>query len=140
MFSPEINALTGVSTRNPRRRHRTGSDDSIAIRPNPKRLRRSVLSAETFKPPSKTVNGHVNHIDPPPISNGHAVETRSQRDISVDTASLAIRQKGTKKIDRERRTNKFDGSIELVSSTIYAHLFMMDTDSWLYRLKMKTMS
>ena len=120
MFSSEINALSGISTRNPRRRQRTGSDDSIALRHNPKRLRRSVLSAETFKPlPTKTVNGHINHVDKALVSNGHAIESRSQRDISVDTASLAIRHKGVKKADRERKISKTDGSTELVCHMIY---------------------
>lgn len=138
MFSAEINALTGVSTRNPRRRQRTGSDDSIALRHNPKRLRRSVLSADTFKPlPTKTVNGYVNHADATTTLSGHAIETKSQRDLSVETASLAIRHKGTKKI--ERRTGKTDGSIELVSYTISTCSFVKDTDSRLHRPKMTTM-
>jgi len=32
----------------------------------------------------------------------------------VDTTSLAIRNRGIKKADREKRSNKTDGSIELV--------------------------
>lgn len=115
MFSPEVDALSGISTRNPRRRPRTGSDDSIALRNNPKRLRRSALSADTFKPlPSKISNGYISHPDDATV-NGHAIGTRSQRDIGVDTASLAIRHKGNKKPERERRSHKSDGSTELVS-------------------------
>lgn len=129
MFSPEVDALSGISTRNPRRRPRTGSDDSVALRNNPKRLRRSALSAETFKPlPSKISNGYVSHLDDASISNGHATGNRSQRDIGVDTASLAIRHKGNQKPERERRSNKIDGTIELVSYMFLNHFYIKGAD------------
>lgn len=115
MFSLDVNTQAGISTRYPRRRQRTGSDDSVALRHHPKRLKRSVLSAETFKPlPGKKVNGHTNHVESASTLNGHAVEGRSHRDVSVDTGSLAIRSKGSKRIEREKRLGKTDGSVELV--------------------------
>lgn len=118
MFSPNVNA--GISTRNPRRRQRTGSDDSTSQRHRPKRLRRSGISAETFKPPSsKQVNGYIQHVDNPPLVNGHVHDPKFQRDASVDTASLAIRNRAPKKVEREKRGNKTDGSIELTKNDNY---------------------
>lgn len=113
MFSPNVTA--GISTRNPRRRQRTGSDDSASLRHRPKRLRRSVISTDTFKPPSgKQVNGYIQHVENPSLPNGHAHDARSLRDAGVDITSLAIRNSVPKKAEREKRGNKSDGSIELV--------------------------
>ena len=127
MFSPNVNV--GTSTRNPRRRQRTGSDDSASQRHRPKRLRRSGISADTFKPPSnKKVNGYIQHGDSSPLVNGHVHDARFQRDASVDTASLAIRNRVPKKAEREKRGSKSDGSIELVSKTL-RHSLGRFTDS-----------
>jgi len=115
MFSPDATVHPSVGTRNPRRRQRTSSEDSVAIKHNPKRLRRSGLTQETFQPPpSKQVNGYVDHVEDPPAANGHATHPTGQRHASVDTTSLAIRNRGIKKADREKRSIKTDGSIELV--------------------------
>ena len=141
MFSPTGNSHVAASSLNPRRRQRTGSDDSVALRYNPKRLRRSVLSSETFKPPSKNqVNGYIQHVQNAPLVNGHVHETRPQRDASVDTTSLAIRNRGSKKGEREKRAIRSDRSIELVKLTAstrrlfrVADFFHLDEERQLYR-------
>lgn len=116
MFSPDAAVPASVAARNPRRRQRTGSDDSVALRHNPKRIRRSGLTSETFQPPNNVKqNGHIENVEEEPIANGHAKEPGSQRHASVDATSLAIRHRGVKKADRVRRTSKNDGSIELAS-------------------------
>lgn len=120
MFSPDAAAPSSVPARNPRRRQRTGSEDSVAIRQNPKRIRRSGLTSETFEPPlAKRPNGHLNHLKEAALVNGHAHEPGSQSNGSADASSLAIRHRGVKKVDREKRSSKHDGSIELVRVNIY---------------------
>ena len=114
MFSPDAAAPRSVVTRNPRRRQR--SDDSVAIRRDPKRVRRSRLTSETFHgPETAATNGHVGHTEDEYLTNGHAKEARSQS-RGVDAASLTIRHRGVKKAERERRTSRNDGSIELASA------------------------
>lgn len=116
MFSPDATVHISVGTRNPRRRQRTSSDDSVAIKHNPKRIRRSGLTQETFQPPPvKLVNGYVDHVVDPPAANGHITHATGQRHASVDTTSLAIRNRGIKKADREKRSSKTDETIELVN-------------------------
>lgn len=116
MFSPDAAVPASLAARNPRRRQRTGSDDSVALRHNPKRIRRSGLNAETFRSPDTAkVNGHVAHVAEETFTNGHAKEPAKLRNASVDTTSLAIRHRGVKKADREKRASKNDGSIELAS-------------------------
>ena len=115
MFSPEAAGPASVAARNPKRRQRTASEDSVAVRPHPKRIRRSNLTHETFLPPDDAkTNGHASHAVPQPLTNGHAPESSSQRHGSVDNTSLALRHKTSKKSDRERRSAKGDGAIELV--------------------------
>ena len=115
MFSPDAAIQASVSARNPRRRQRTGSEDSVALRPNPKRIRRSVLSSETFQPPDTIKqNGRVEQVVEEPVTNGHVREPGDQRHASGDLASLAIRHRGIKKADRGKRTSKDDSSVELV--------------------------
>jgi len=115
MFSPDAAVPASASTRNPRRRQRIGSDDSVALRHNPKRIRRSCLTSEIFQPPIATKQyGHIELVEEEPSVNGHAKEPVSRRYASVDATSLAIRHRGVKKADREKRTSKDDGSIELV--------------------------
>ena len=116
MFSPDAAVPVSLAARNPRRRQRTGSDDSVTIPHNPKRLRRSVLSSETFQPSATAKsNGHIAHVVEETFTNGHAKEPANLRHASVDATSLAIRHRGVKKADRERRTSKSDGGIELAS-------------------------
>ena len=119
MFSPDAAVPASVAARNPRRRQRTGSDDSAALRHNAKRIRRSGLTSESFQPPAtKKVNGHFAHVAEETPTNGHAKEPANLRHATVDTTSLAIRHRGVKKADRERRTVKNDGSIELASRRV----------------------
>lgn len=73
-------------------------------------------------PPGKLINGYANHIDGVPTANGHATGPLGRRDASVDTTSLVIRDKGSKKIEREKRGGRSEGSIELVSPNLSAHL------------------
>ena len=73
-------------------------------------------------PPGKLVNGYTNHIDDAPTANGHATDPKGHRLASVDSASLAIRDRGPKKIEREKRGGRSEGSIELVSSNLSKYL------------------
>ena len=115
MFSPEAAAIDSVAARNPKRRQRTASEDSVAVRPNPKRIRRSNLTHETFLPPDSTKqNGHASHDAEPPHTNGHVEEPRSQRQGSIENASLAVRRKSSGKVARDRKPARTDGAIELV--------------------------
>ncbi len=68
-------------------------------------------------PPGKNVNGYTNHVDGAAAANGHATDPKGRPDASVDTTSLAIRDRGAKKIEREKRGIKSEGGIELVSPT-----------------------
>lgn len=111
MFSPEVAVPTSVASRNLKRRQRNGSEDSVALRHNPKRLRRSGLTADTFEPPPSKTNGHVEHPHNVPYANGHSVDGSSQRDAASDTASLAIRNRGPRKTERERRGSKSEGTV-----------------------------
>ena len=116
MFSPDAAVPASVAARNPRRRQRTSSDDSVALRHNPKRIRRSALTTEIFQDPDAAkMNGHIGPVEAEPLANGHAKEPGSQHHGNVDATSLAIRHRGVKKADRERRTSRNDGSIELAS-------------------------
>lgn len=111
MFSPDASIHGSVSTqRNPRRRQRTHSDDSVAIRRPAKRPRKP-LAQDTFEPLSdEKTNGHTQGSA---AINGHAVSGRSTRDASSETTSLAYRV--GKKQEREKRGGQGDGGIILVS-------------------------
>ena len=117
MFSPDAAVPASVAARNPRRRQRTGSDDSVALRHNPKRIRRSALNSETFQPPNTTkVNEPISHdVAQETFTNGHAKEPAKLRSASAETTGLAIRHRGVTKADREKRISRNDGSIELAS-------------------------
>ena len=136
MFSPEAAGPASVAARNPRRRQRT-SEDSVAVRPNPKRIRRSNLTHETFLPPdSKKTNGHASHDADTPHMNGHAVEPASQRQANIDSTSLALRHRGSKKGERDRRSGKNDGTIELVGQCTIRTAKRTNADLRCYRRKM----
>ncbi|SLM40616.1 WD40/YVTN repeat-like-containing domain [Lasallia pustulata] len=118
MFSPEASVHASVAARNPRRRQRTGSDDSVAQR-NPKKLKRTGLTQETFvaPPKSKKENGYAHHGENHHLPNGHAPTGNHQPDVTVGTTNLSIRKKG--KVDRAGRGNKADGSIVLTKNDNY---------------------
>ncbi|MCJ1404140.1 hypothetical protein MMC11_007365 [Xylographa trunciseda] len=112
MFSLDASVGNNTATRNPRRRQRTTSDDSVALRQSSKRRKRSFLAPDTFIPPAQQKpNGHLSATHGVPVSNGHPQEARKQRDVSVDTTSLAIRNRGSKRIEREKRGSKKDEGV-----------------------------
>ena len=107
MFSPDGPVAGSTAVRNPRRRQRAPSDDSIALRRTTKRRKRSLLAPDTFEPPlAPKVNGHAGQANGNITANGHATESRKQREVSLDISSLSIRNKGSKKEDKEKRVNK----------------------------------
>ena len=119
MFSPDATISTSIALRNPRRRQRTGSDDPIATRQNPKRQRRSGLTSETFKPFSfesnnaAELNGRVALT-----TDGHSA-ARSRRNTPTDNASLAIRHRVSKQHDHERREDKCETNVVLTKNENY---------------------
>lgn len=119
MFSPEASVHASIAARNPRRRQRTGSDDSVTQR-NPKKLRRTGLTQETFiaPPQPKKENGHAPHGDGHLLTNGHVPTGGHQPDVSAGITNLSIRKKGPK-VDRASRGNKADGSIVLVGVELW---------------------
>lgn len=111
MFSPDAAIHVGSSGRNPRRRQRTGSDDSIVLRENPKRRKRSKLALDTFEEPeAPKQNGHIrkSKAHTGPANNG--VEHRAEYDTGVDATSLTIRNKGKKRTDRDSKHSE-DGIV-----------------------------
>ncbi|KAI9877864.1 MAG: hypothetical protein M1830_002605 [Pleopsidium flavum] len=115
MFSPDASIHASISSqRNPRRRQRTHSDDSVATRRPTKRPRKP-LAEDTFEPfPDEKTNGHTQEL---PAVNGHALPGRSTRDASSETTSLAYRP--GKKQDREKRGGKGDGTVTLTKNDNY---------------------
>ena len=115
MFSPDASVQGSVSVRNPRRRQRTTSDDFVAIRENPKRRKRSLLAPDTFEAPAhRQGNGHLHHGNGDAVYIRHVSETPSHRDASVDTASLAIRNRSTQRLEKDKRGSKTDEGVVLV--------------------------
>jgi hypothetical protein len=115
MFSRDGASTGSVSTRSSRRRVRTSSDDASSLRPVTKRRKRSLLAPDTFEPPKTRkrvpsgglTNGHA-------IANGHPAANRAQRAVSTDTTSLAIRNRGNKRSDRDKRNiNSAEGVIQV---------------------------
>ncbi|KAL8673485.1 MAG: hypothetical protein Q9168_002091 [Polycauliona sp. 1 TL-2023] len=117
MFSSST-APASTALRNNRKR--TGSEDSVAARQLPKRLKRSGLTTETFKPPRHSANGHLHNNESSPASNGYLRDPRSQSPASGENTSLAFRSRTSRKPEREKRSNKGDGSIELTKNGTYA--------------------
>ncbi|KAL8711303.1 MAG: hypothetical protein Q9220_004200 [cf. Caloplaca sp. 1 TL-2023] len=113
MFSSTAVAPVSTALRNPRRRQRTGSAESVATRQQPKRLKRSGITSGTFDPPTNTLtNGYHHGHEALPEPNGFL-------ENGADYASLAIRPRGSKRPDRERRANRNDGNVELTKNDIY---------------------
>lgn len=112
MFVPQGSTpASTTSQRNPRRRQRTHSDDSVAIRPPAKRQRKP-LAEDTFQPlPNEKTNGHAALKSR--ATNGHPLPARSTRDASSDLTNLAYR--GSKKHERDKRGGGGDGNNVLVS-------------------------
>ena len=115
MFSPDASIQGSVSVRNPRRRQRTTSEDSVAIRENPKRRKRSLLAPDTFEAPvHRQVNGHLYHGNGDAAYNRQPTEPPARRDASVDTASLAIRNRSTQRLEKDKRGNERNEGVVLV--------------------------
>ncbi|KAI4289371.1 MAG: hypothetical protein L6R35_001372 [Caloplaca aegaea] len=101
-----------------RRRQRTGSDDSVAAQQLSKRLKRSGLTSETFKPLQNTpANGEVHRREPTPSV---ARDIDSHDPATHEHASLAIRKRGGKNVDREKREYNHDSNIELTKNNTYS--------------------
>ncbi|KAL8952745.1 MAG: hypothetical protein Q9222_001356 [Ikaeria aurantiellina] len=114
MFTSTAVAPASTALRNPRRRQRTGSEESVALRQQSKRLKRSGLTSETFEPPTNTLtNGYHQSHEASPEPNGFFLQN------GADHTSLAIRHRGSKRSDRDRRANRHDGSVELTRNDIY---------------------
>ena len=111
MFSPDATSQGTTSIRNPRRRQRNTSDDSIVLQQTAKRRKRSFIQPDTFEPPNQKSNGTVKHANTAVIPSGNTLESRKQRNVSGDTTSLAIRNRGTKRGEREKRGNKTEDGI-----------------------------
>ena len=126
MSTARVNGSAIPSSRNPKRRPRNEAEDSISIKRQPKRLRRSELQADTFEPPSSShLNGHVKHTSP--LANGHA-DRSSQRDAASDTASLAIRNRGLRASEHKRPAQRHVGGTTLVGCRCCCNLTPSGTD------------
>lgn len=108
MFAPDVIAHSTSSLRNPRRRQRTSSDDSVKL-PKAKR-QRSVLRQDTFDPP-----------DIAALRDGERVSQPSQQSASVEESSITSNEdvfqrqltiRGPKKT--EKSGDSVDGTVILV--------------------------
>ena len=116
MFSPPVNVPADTTSRNSKRRQRNGSEDSVALRHNPKRLRRSGLTKETFQPlDAPKANGHIESAQDKSTTDGYT-KVSSQKDAAVDTTSLTIRDRGIARSDREGRNNRIHEGRDLVGA------------------------
>ncbi|KAI9811481.1 MAG: hypothetical protein M1827_005464 [Pycnora praestabilis] len=87
MFSPDASLHGSMvpTSRNPRRRQRTGSSENGDLQPK-KKQKRSALSQETFLPPQSS-NGRVDGK----TMNGHVHGGSTGRDVSSETRDLPVR-------------------------------------------------
>ncbi|KAL8941055.1 MAG: hypothetical protein Q9216_002463 [Gyalolechia sp. 2 TL-2023] len=121
MFSSNTIAPTGTGVRNPRRRQRTSSTDSAAVRQLPKRLKRSGLTSETFRPlHNPSANGDIYSHETTPSAYGFVQGAERHDQMGGDHTSLTIRNRIHKKAERERRGYRDDGSVELTKNDTYA--------------------
>lgn len=121
MFSSNAVATTSTGVRNPRRRQRTSSTDSAAVRQRPKRLKRSGLTSETFKPLyDASANGNIYSRESTPSVDAFVQGNESYGHRGADPTSLTIRNRASKKVDRERKGRKDDGGVELTKNDTYA--------------------
>ncbi|KAL8926445.1 MAG: hypothetical protein Q9208_002988 [Pyrenodesmia sp. 3 TL-2023] len=121
MFATTSGAPSTTAVRNPRRRQRTGSDDSVAARQLPKRLKRSGLTSQTFKPIQNTsAHGDPYSRDVTPSINGYYQDLRKHSPEDRESVNLTIRNRGAKRPERDKRTPKGDGSVELTKNETYS--------------------
>ncbi|MCJ1243472.1 hypothetical protein MMC30_000669 [Trapelia coarctata] len=120
MFSPDGPVGGSAATRNTRRRQRTSSDDSMTLRGSTKRRKRSLLAPDTFEPTTKhRRDTGTSQVNGKATANGYAPEDGKRRDASVDTTSLAIRNRGGKRADREKRVTKSADGVEQTKNDNY---------------------
>ncbi|KAL8873765.1 MAG: hypothetical protein Q9174_000804, partial [Haloplaca sp. 1 TL-2023] len=120
MFSVNTVAPASTALRNPRRRQRDGSEDSVAVRQLSKRLKRSGLSAETFQPPStRTTNGYL-HSGTRPVANGIAKPGDIHSGLSEHRRGSAASLGSNREPDKGRVKSAGDGSIELTKNDVYS--------------------
>lgn len=121
MFSSSTVASTGTGVHIPRRRQRTSSTDSVAVRQLPKRLKRSGLTSETFRPlHNASEHGDIYSRGSTPSANAFVQGAECHDHTGGDHTSLTIRNRASKKFDKERRGLRDDGSVELTRNDTYA--------------------
>ena len=121
MFSINTVAPASTALRNPRRRQRDGSEDSVAVRQLSKRLKRSGLSAETFQAPStRTTNGYLHSGSTRPVANGIAKPGDSHGGLGEHRRSSAASVGSNRDLDRGRVKYAGDGSVELTKNDTYS--------------------
>ena len=64
----------------------------------------------------RQVNGHLHHGNGDAAYNRRVTEAPSHRDASVDTAGLAIRKRGTQRLEKDKRSSKGDEGVVLVGT------------------------
>ncbi|KAL9578857.1 MAG: hypothetical protein Q9212_005452 [Teloschistes hypoglaucus] len=129
MFSTNPIAPVITSQRNPRRRQRTDSDESVTVQQLSKKLKRSGITAESFQPPSaRSANGHLRGNSSTPTQNGNGNHTEKQRETAEYPSNLNSRSKEAgRKTDRTSRGSKGDGSIELTRNGTYSVTGLLTT-------------
>ncbi|KAL8665500.1 MAG: hypothetical protein Q9202_002205 [Teloschistes flavicans] len=122
MFSTNSIAPIITAQRNPRRRQRTDSDESVTVQQLSKKLKRSGITAESFQPPSaRPANGYLHGNSSSSTQNGIVNYTEKQRETAEYPASLTSRSKdASRKADRSSRGSRGDGSVELTRNGTYA--------------------
>lgn len=108
MFAPDVTAHTTSSLRNPRRRQRTSSDDSVKF-PKAKR-QRSALRQDTFDPPDVATLGDGEHVSESSQQSASVEESGITSSEDVFQRQLTLR--GPKKT--EKSGDNVDGTVILV--------------------------
>ena len=139
MFSPEVGGPASLAVRsNPRRRQRNASEDSVVRQQPVKRRKRSGLTSDTFRPTELSkLNGHVEPAEDAPLANGHAHEPKILQGTSADSGP-ATRDRSKTQIEREKRSGRRDGDIELVRSNTKSE--PRNTDFAIHRRRMRITS
>ncbi|KAI9731801.1 MAG: hypothetical protein M1834_004590 [Cirrosporium novae-zelandiae] len=117
MFSPDVTVHAGGPLlRNPRRRQRHHSEDSIKSTRGTKRTK---ITKNTFIESPKDHEPHDNHQEPArevaPKANGHVESLRSSKEVAPDVTTLTLR--GPRK--HEKRSGKSDNSMTLCKTDYY---------------------
>ncbi|KAL1983543.1 hypothetical protein VTN96DRAFT_10203 [Rasamsonia emersonii] len=113
MFAPDVTAHTTSSLRNPRRRQRTSSDDSVKF-PKAKR-QRSALRQDTFDPPDVATLGDGEHVSESSQQSASVEESGITSSEDVFQRQLTLR--GPKKT--EKSGDNVDGTVILSRNDYY---------------------